>query len=671
MDFWIFGSLSLFLSAATVVWVSFLYPRLEKSKLPFSRLKHLTAGIFLAAVLIFIPVYYHWDGWNDGHAYLRPVILSVLGAMRLFLLGIDFDIIEQTVVTDHECFKVLFSLYAAILYIVAPLLTFSNVLSLFQNMTGSLLLRVCRSRPIYIMSELNIQSVILSESIVKAYQGKYRGRPLIVFAGVFTQNAEENYGLLLQSKKLNAICLKKDAARLLLNRKGKPAEFFLICKDDSENVAQAIRLTGKYKDQSRKVSVYVFSPFPGTDGILDSLDKGMNSLNAAFLKKISDAPEQILYGDSWTNEIGDIYGTFSIRRIDEADLLVMDKLTSPAYRMLHKRADSTNTVSIAILGMGRYGVHLLKSAVWYYQMYGCRVEINVFDREETGSLYKRLGQECPELLSMNGSEAEDDARYDIRFFSGIDCFTTDFDELFLNTECQRLEKTQLVFVALGDDDSNLQAAIQVRKLFAQLHPRKHKNENPPADELPYICAVIVDEQKAINLNALSSVDQQEKYGGNSYHIQFARTFTAQSFYPFILRSRETEKKAFKYHVEWISKQYTLEDLQDKRQREKLIEQITNAAKDFVNFSYYRQSSVATALHREMLSQYADYFETVDTPNALAISEHMRWNAYMRSIGYRYGKVRDDRGLIHPNLVRYSELPLCVQKKDELSAQIMR
>ena len=48
---------------------------------------------------------------------------------------------------------------------------------------------------------------------------------------------------------------------------------------------------------------------------------------------------------------------------------------------------------------------------------------------------------------------------------------------------------------------------------------------------------------------------------------------------------------------------------------------------------------------------------------LMVLEHERWQAYMRSEGYQYGKLRNDLGKLHPDLVRYDRLDPAEKGKD--------
>jgi hypothetical protein len=52
----------------------------------------------------------------------------------------------------------------------------------------------------------------------------------------------------------------------------------------------------------------------------------------------------------------------------------------------------------------------------------------------------------------------------------------------------------------------------------------------------------------------------------------------------------------------------------------------------------------------------------------SVFEHDRWAAFTRSIGYRYGPVRDDVLLHHPDLVPWGELDEATRDKDRVRIQ---
>ena len=69
MEYWIFGILSFIVTALTLI----LAVKKTKLSLLISPLQIGTAGVFLASLLLFLPVYYNWQEWGDAYTYIRPV----------------------------------------------------------------------------------------------------------------------------------------------------------------------------------------------------------------------------------------------------------------------------------------------------------------------------------------------------------------------------------------------------------------------------------------------------------------------------------------------------------------------------------------------------------------------------------------------------------------------
>ena len=80
---------------------------------------------------------------------------------------------------------------------------------------------------------------------------------------------------------------------------------------------------------------------------------------------------------------------------------------------------------------------------------------------------------------------------------------------------------------------------------------------------------------------------------------------------------------------------------------------------FYRFDYNYRSSLSRIIHRK---------KCVELGLESNEQEHKRWNAYMRSEGYRYSgstdkATRNDLGKLHNNLVPYSYLAESETKKD--------
>lgn len=718
--FWLFGNLSVRVVQVTIVLAFLIYPlvkyvkrrwRLKGLKRPVSRLQLVTVGVYIALVLLFLPYCHDMENkWGDSHVYLRPIPVALYKAVRMFAMGVGLDDFLKLVPAEDTVSRAWFSLYTVALYFIAPMLTVGNALSLLDNLTGRLYLRLLCWQRIVVLSELNPRSVSLAESILNSDDPKVR-QTQIVFCGV--SGNKNPLRSQLQTKGIDAICLKKDICRIGFFRWGGQVDLFLIGENETVNTTLAIRLTEQRKKGNRKVAVHVFSSDPTTDQILDTLNMGDGLLSRKFDKLVKESAKDMLFHTGSKVDYKAMTGNFSIRSVSPVALLARDVLRSKDYedfKQIRKAAEKTGSVSVTIVGMGRYGTQFLKTALWFYQRLGICVECNVFDlgNSENGDPGKRIRQECPELLEVNPSSRPGDACYDIRFFN-TDCFSSDFDDILHHWQA-RMKKTNVVFIALGSDEEDIRAAVAVQTAFARMGAALQE-DNP----MPFIYAVVHDNEKAANLNAA----QPEKPGAGVPVLRFVGTWKDCYDYSKVSMDADLEATAFNYHLEWAAKENRLrrcyeaagderstrEDLDLCRAfREKLDAELkqkgkelswddaflyetadgkpdynsikTEAVKEQVELylrkSYYRNSSIAKALHRESLQKGGvDYVckkngsPVCDCDSCVSsrITEHMRWNAYMRTVGYRYAPKKNAMAKLHYDLILWQDLPCRTQYKD--------
>ena len=673
-----FGTLSLLVlcAAAFAAWRA--GRAREGGRRVFTPLHLFTFGVFLATLLVFLPIYYSGYDFGDRLAYLRPLLVSIHHAFRVFILDGEFDTIRDAAAALEMPHHVLFSLYAALLYVLAPVLTFGNVLSLFRNMRSELRFALCRRRELFIFSELNERSVTLAESVSSV---RAKDRPVIVFTDVFERDEEDDYELKLRAQDLGAILLKKDVVRLNIRRKKKRVEFFLIGENESENVEQAIRLTEDWRGCGDKpVSIFIFSSKPSAGYVLDSLDKGEHTLDRSITGRICEDPKRFLQENTYYDATID--SGFYVRRVDSVELLVCRTLTAPEVVDALFRVPGKKTLSVMILGMGSYGTAFLRTALWLYQICGYNAEFNIFDRPAEGrpSAVRRLAQAWPEIVDDPGGtrfsrQTPGDGVYDIRFFDGTDCFTADFDRLFESAEyAQRLARTDLAIVALGDDDRNIEAAAMLRALFDRLGGVTNGNIRAGARPAPLIYSVVYDGRKANNLNCNRSGQGIVNYRGDSLQLEFIGDLPSQFSYEQISVQKAREIRALNYHLDWLRKEAAATDAGSASDVEKLREGLLSNTRAYMDYEYYRQSSISRALQEELLLSIRDFAEqdrapghekgcTCERCTRRSMTEHMRWNTFLRTLGYRHGAVRGDRAKTHDLLVPWADLPERERFKD--------
>jgi len=94
----------------------------------------------------------------------------------------------------------------------------------------------------------------------------------------------------------------------------------------------------------------------------------------------------------------------------------------------------------------------------------------------------------------------------------------------------------------------------------------------------------------------------------------------------------------------------------------------------MRYAYFRQSSQAKAIHKKALTKISHIMKTCsngpicncDICKVSRLTEHMRWNAYMRSLGYcrnSKGSRRDSLAKLHPDICPWYELPCQERYKD--------
>lgn len=654
--FAIFGGVSLLLAVVSLLYSRWVYRRRKNTRRTFSAIQVYTLGIFVSVVLVFIPIYYTAYDLGDSYGYVRPFLLSVHNAFRVFILDGDFDIVKKSLPEYGTALSICFSLYAAVLYVVAPILTFGNVLSLFKNLRDELRYSWHRKRPHYIMSELNPRSVALAKSIWNKARTEKK-KVVIVFTDVFEHNEETEYELLAEVRDINAICLKKDIRLLNVRGKKGKVELFLIGDDASENISQAVKITNMLNEENVKqnVKVFLFDRSPSSSYIVDSI-KYDNLLEYAHKHNYSDK-------------------TFKLRRVDEIQQLVWH--TVPQMEIF-KRANEDKTISVLLVGMGRYGKEFFKTLVWYGQFEGYKLEFNVIDKHTDGedgrrSIESILRRQCPELLEKNRCKKDGEASYDIEFFTGIDMKASDFSDLLfyegkdkdMKNRADRLRRTTVAIVALGEDDTNIEVAVYLRSLFDRINEVVlDKNGIPCEDEKPAIYSVVYDEQKAGVLQSDPGKAENTEFlinhSGVPYHVHFIGSLSSQYDYDRIY-TPQIEAWAENRHEEWSEIEKSIRaDWQQSHMK-------------YERFEYYRLSSMARALHRaeiersfpELLNCLGDGTSGCECENCIRRkrTEHMRWNAYMRSLGYVQKAVRADRAKTHQDLRAWDELPSEERRKD--------
>lgn len=394
-------------------------------------------------------------------------------------------------------------------------------------------------------------------------------------------------GFMLESSDLHSV----------IRSSGSSAPKIIILIDDEDsNIQNAIRLSEQYGGNDL-VQVYCFVSSPESECLIDNLNISnyQKHLHPMKLRRV-----------------------FPIRR--------------EIYRLLESRPPFETAkiirgerwINIVIAGLNEYGMEMLRAVLWFCQMDGFFLRIDVFDKEK--DIEKRFAALCPGIMERGFLPRMGEDYYDICFHPGID-----HDSSLLTDGLQQLPETSMVFIDTGSDRENTALAIRLRSFYAGLAMEKGIYASHAKDvvQSPVIQAVVQDDGRA------ALIDEK---GLKNFKGQY-------------------------YQIECVGKNkdvYSIKNLlEDPAEEAALILHSQSLDPDtFEMYEYFRRSSMASAIHQRFRKQY------ITDEDAMAVAEHKRWCAYMRSTeGYCYGTARDDLARRHPSLTSYANLSLIEKEKD--------
>ena len=400
-----------------------------------------------------------------------------------------------------------------------------------------------------------------------------------------------------RARELHATCFKKDI--LAINFKAHSAKaqivFYAIGEDETENINQALKLIELYK-QRDNTRLFVFASRVDSELLLTKADKGK----------------------------------LKVRRVNEVRSLVNRILFEKGHELFEnakKLPDGDKKISAVLVGLGKHGTEMLKALSWYCQMDGYHIEIDAFDADEKAE--DKFMALAPELMSekYNGVIIPEEAEYSIRIHSGFDVTTKSFAD-----EIAKLTDATYVFVALGSDEMNIRAAVDLRMLFERMKIK------------PAIQAVIYSTDEKEALKGITNYRKQ------AYDVEFIGDRNT-SYSEKVIMSSELEEDALQRHLKWGNEE------------------------EFWQYEYNYNSSVASAIHMKARiacgipgAAKKDEDLTDEERKIVETLEHRRWNAYMRSEGYIYSgssekSSRNDLAKMHHDLVDYSSLAEEEKRKD--------
>ena len=417
----------------------------------------LILGTWASASVMFYPLYLReLEGTVGVAEYIRAGLVSIQHSIRLFAFDGDYmDIVDMAEGLEPEI-QTLYTLLGAILYLAAPILTVGLILSFFKNLTSYVNYVFSFWKQTHVFSELNEKSLALAKSIDDVNNKKGEGekrkyrfwkKALIVFTDVTLKDDEENLELLEEAKEIGAILFTKDLESIRYRNRHlsiRKVNFYLISNDEGEIIRHAESTIAEYK-YIKHTKLFLFSNNIESKSFLDSY--------------IEEDKEDM---------------KLEVVRVNDIRALIYHNLNDNGIKLFEGANDlpgGIREISAVIVGLGQYGMEILKALLWYSQLPDYRITINAFDeREDAKSILKAS---CPEIRIGEAVDGEGDMRYTLNIKKAKYGTQEFYDAIMDLNEWKTANgtksiKTQItyLFVCLGNDGDNIAAVKGIRNWLA-------------------------------------------------------------------------------------------------------------------------------------------------------------------------------------------------------------
>lgn len=575
-------------------------------------IKNLVLGVIILAITVALL--------KKKKGMQKRLLISLIG-MTITLTILVLPLYAEDIWFSQFTFSLLYALQAIVL---------GQDFEMINSIPLDNLLNICYVVIIYVLFFLQPLAAataiisMLGDSISKIRLFFSRRKPIAIFSQInertitIAKNLYQKEKVLIlftdknerydkDLKQVKAITIPKNITDISV--KNKKITYYLFSENEEQNLNDSLEIIRKNKTK-KDISAYVLTHSDDARLILDSCEKGNVQLEIV-------------------NEIDrEIYNLLN---------------TTPLYLNA-----INHHISILIVGCGKVGMEFLKAATWCGQMLNYTLTIHIIDSQAT-KRKEILDITCPEL-----------AKYYPYHFIEADIYSKKaFDEL----DKLKSENINYVFIALEEEEKNLNLAILLRRYFMATDMDGYRRE-------PIINLWIQNNDKKTQVENL-------KYGEKINLYQINAFGSIEEMYG--------EKPIIHSQIEEIAKQvHSIYDPEDMK----------NGFKGFYQLEYNKKSSRAVAIHLKyklysiLGSIYDGDFEE-DFKNNLKIilevykkviqenkilqkmliqNEHERWNAYTRTDGFQLIKAEEVKkykeitksskhmvAKLHPALVQFEEL----------------
>ena len=627
--------------------------------------------------------------------FIIDVIHGIVLTLQTFSLDAKYDevLYKGKQLFDNNFQYWLYGGLTAVTSLLATLVVTSFILGFLTSIFPQIRLLRKPFRKKYIFSELNEKSISLAEDIIRIAKKECKEKrpqwipeknewlwiflPTIIFTDAYIDHSSEiNTELHQRANEIEAICIKDDILKTQF--KNVPwwyrlmteilhldlswiypnnLHYFLIDEENISNIHAVTSLVTKKLDRYKiGCHVHVFSQNPEAISIVKKLYHDTEISDESY-KKIKNIINKT------QNEIKLKDLRIVIQVVQEYTSIVYDLFNEkPLYLPLLSKTKNKELV-VTIIGGGKTGMEAFLGAYWYGQILNHELRINVIteDAEKFKSTIEHINPEILNsgtLLDIKTSDNDDELRifsniqeadkellqitkngkqadpYSKFLFRSIDVKTGNLYKVLDKREEKAdgffLLDSDYFIVALGSDELNISIATDIDRMVRRNSLEKEK------PNMTVIAYAVYDSKTNEILNLPSTQDKSGKTIKHAF-ASLKKIYSKENIF-----MTKVEKLAFNLNRE--------HDRANKKDYDRYLEKFHNK---FLADEYNWWSSIARVYHfkykmfstdvitnlnepdENVLKQYYEKIEkNKKLRHELAWLEHRRWNAFMRTKGFK-------------------------------------
>lgn len=633
-------------------------------------------------------------------AYMEELVDALFRAVRIF--GIpehytefvnDLRTMLVATVPEHLAWSQNWIVgYATVLNITIPIAGSALILGIFARAFPKLML-CFKCLPFWrekcYFSGLNPQTVALAKSILEAYRAEkkwWHWRPVLIFTDAYVDNEmEHSFELMLEAKQLGAVCLRDDLAHIRKTKGGKRS-YFLMEEDEYANLPALMGLVEDHNvPYMKKAVIYLFVG----SNLYERLEKNIRERLTAPEKKSLRERWKATEGKSFFAKVKTLWNNYKANKykLIEDDLPLLVPVNAhrnlvnnlmvdvPLYEPLV--GTNKTELNITILGNGSIGTEAFLSAYWFGQMQccpdgkkmkPCDLHIHVVSQDDEKTFWDKVDYFNPEIRrTCDKNDAilnwDQDPKHKNLPYASVKYYPSNV-KMGSMGENQEWLKSDYFIVALGSDADNIAVAEKLRIHIGKRHKETSDYTNT------VIAYVVYDTDLCQALNARSRVEYgvymhafghlEQVYGSDNVFMTRSRVLADQTGTAYQQRrsthlqeqkARSSEKGNYSHwsdlarvmHITykifslgWITT--SLFEDEAKHREEMGVLKRRYARVCGLSASHLTEADRHWHADLEEKKEYLGYLE------------HRRWNAFVRSLGYRKSTEKNYSLKLHNCLV---------------------